>query len=68
MRSSTFPILGDAERTVDALLRVIDQPQPPLRLALGSTAYSNIHAALNKRLQVLDAHKDDAFYADKVSA
>ncbi|MGE8498927.1 MAG: SDR family oxidoreductase [Pseudomonas sp.] len=67
VRSGTFPVLGDAERTVDALLRTIDQPQPPFRLALGSTAYTNIHAALNKRLQVLDAHKSEAFYADKVS-
>lgn len=68
VRASTFPVLGDAQRTVDALLRIIDQPQPPFRLALGSTAYNNIHAALNKRLQVLDAHKSEALYADKVSA
>ncbi|MBA1276060.1 SDR family oxidoreductase [Stutzerimonas azotifigens] len=67
IRSDAFPVKGDPERTMEVLMRVIDQPNPPLRLALGSAAYDNIHAALTKRLQVLDDYKREAFLADKAA-
>ncbi|MCI0916636.1 SDR family oxidoreductase [Pseudomonas stutzeri] len=65
LRSGSFPVKGDSERTVDVMMRAIDQPNPPFRLALGSTAHDNIRAALTKRLQELDAHKSEALLADK---
>jgi len=64
-QSGTFPLTGDAGRTVDAMLRIIDQPRAPLRLALGSTAYGHIRDALEQRLRALDAQKDLAYSADK---
>jgi NAD(P)-dependent dehydrogenase (short-subunit alcohol dehydrogenase family) len=60
-----FAIKGDAGNTVDAIIAAADAVHPPLRLALGSTAYQNIRAALTKRLEVLDAQRDVAFSADK---
>lgn len=63
--SRGFPLTGDAGRTADAMLRVIDLPRPPLRLALGSVAYGHIKPALTERLRVLEAYKDDAYSADK---
>lgn len=68
LQSGTLPLTGDAQRTVDAMLRVIDEAKPPLRLALGSTAYHNLHAAFNARLQELDAYKHETLSADKVAA
>lgn len=65
LQSGTFPVKGDPQRTVETMMQALDQPLPPFRLALGSTAYNNIHAVLTKRLQVLDAHKHEAFAADK---
>lgn len=65
LRSGSFPVKGDPERTVEVMMRAIDQPNPPFRLALGSAAYDNIHAALTKRLQELNAYKAEALFADK---
>ncbi|SME98146.1 Short-chain dehydrogenase [Xaviernesmea oryzae] len=60
-----FVIRGDAANTVDALIEAADSNHPPLRLALGSTAYENIHGALTKRLKALEAQRDIAFSADR---
>jgi NAD(P)-dependent dehydrogenase (short-subunit alcohol dehydrogenase family) len=65
VESRGFPLTGDAGRTADVMLRVIDLPHPPLRLALGSVAYGHIKPALVERLRVLEAHKEDAYWADK---
>lgn len=67
LESQTFPMTGDPHRTVNALIRAIDARTPPFRLALGSTAYRNIDAALNRRLQELGANKQETLSADKVS-
>lgn len=60
-----FAIKGDADNTVKAMLDVIDLPQAPLRVALGSTAYHNIHQALMSRLAELEPQKSRAYSADK---
>jgi NAD(P)-dependent dehydrogenase (short-subunit alcohol dehydrogenase family) len=60
-----FPIKGDAERTVDAMITVADQIRPSLRLALGSTAYDRISAALRGRLDVLHVQRGIAFSANR---
>ena len=55
--SGAFAIRGDAGKTVDAMIAAADADKPPLRLALGSTAYASIKAGLEARLQELEAHK-----------
>lgn len=55
--SGAFAIRGDAGKTVDAIISAADAEHPPLRLALGSTAYDSIKAGLGARLQELEAQK-----------
>jgi len=59
-----FEITGDPKKMVAAMIACADSSQPPLRLALGSTAYNSIHAALNERLAALEQQKDIALSAD----
>lgn len=63
--SGAFAIKGDAARTVDAVMATADMPNPPLRLALGSTAYTSINQALTQRLAMLENQKDVALSADR---
>jgi NAD(P)-dependent dehydrogenase (short-subunit alcohol dehydrogenase family) len=51
---------ADAAKTVDAMIVTIDNPSPPLRLALGKSAYESIRTALAKQLETLDAQKQIA--------
>lgn len=60
-----FVIRGDAANTVDAIIATADRDHPPLRLALGSTAYENIRSALTNRLEALDAQREVAYSADR---
>jgi len=62
--SGSFPIKGDAARTVDAMISAADAKHPPLRLTLGSTAYASISKALRERLQSLEAQRQIAHSAD----
>ena len=62
--NGTFPIKGDAVRTVDAIIAVADAKHPALRLTLGSTAYSSISKALRARQQSLEAQREIAYSAD----
>ncbi|MCQ9616075.1 SDR family oxidoreductase [Paenalcaligenes niemegkensis] len=55
--SGAFAIRGDAGRTVDAMIAAADAVNPPLRLALGSTAYTSISQALANRQNQLEAQK-----------
>ncbi|MBF6616404.1 MAG: SDR family oxidoreductase [Candidimonas sp.] len=63
--SGAFAIKGDAARTVDAMIVAADAPSPPLRLALGSTAYASISQALTKRRKLLEQQKAVALAADQ---
>lgn len=63
--SGAFAIKGDASRTVDAMIAAADEKNPPLRLALGSTAYMSISEALTRRLGLLEKQKDVALSADQ---
>jgi len=62
--NGTFPIKGDAVRTVDAIIAAADAKHPALRLTLGSTAYSSISKALRARQQSLEAQREIAYSAD----
>ncbi len=61
----SFEIKGDAARTVSAILSAAESETPPLRLALGSTAYSSISKALSERLSALEAQREVANSADR---
>jgi len=63
--SGSFPIKGDAERTVAAMIGAADADRPPLRLALGSSAYENIERALAGRLEAVRKQKAIALDADR---
>ncbi|MBB5467339.1 NAD(P)-dependent dehydrogenase (short-subunit alcohol dehydrogenase family) [Paraburkholderia sp. CI2] len=51
---------ADAAKTVDAMITAIDSPSPPLRLALGKSAYESIRASLTKQLASLESQKEIA--------
>ena len=61
----SFEIKGDAGRTVSAIISAAESEKPPLRLTLGSTAYSSISQALSARLSTLEAQQDVAASADR---
>ncbi|ESS56719.1 short chain dehydrogenase family protein [Enterobacter cloacae S611] len=63
--SGEFAIKGDAEKCVSAMIAAADAASPPLRLPLGSTAYENINAALETRLEALQEMKAVAYSADR---
>lgn len=61
----TFELRGDAGRTMDAVIAAADQPKPPFRLPLGSTAYTNLIRQLTRRLAGIEAQQQVAFSADR---
>ncbi|OED00739.1 SDR family oxidoreductase [Rhizobium sp. YK2] len=61
----SFEIKGDAARTVSAIISAAESEKPPLRLTLGSTAYSSISQALSARLSALEAQRGVADSADR---
>ena len=65
LASGDLTIKGDAGNTVDAMIKITDMPNPPLRITLGSTAYDSIRHALQERLESLEAYKEVALSADR---
>ncbi|UXY08803.1 SDR family oxidoreductase [Kosakonia sp. ML.JS2a] len=63
--SGAFDIKGDAERTVNALINVVEMPQPPFRVPLGSLAYHHLTASLSARLQEIERQREVAYSADR---
>ncbi|MBR0733119.1 SDR family oxidoreductase [Bradyrhizobium japonicum] len=61
----SFEIKGDAARTVAAIISAAESETPPLRLALGSTAYFSISQALSARLDAVEAQREVASSADR---
>lgn len=49
---------GKPEATIDAILKVVDSPNPPLRLLLGKVAYHGVEQLYNKRLTEIKKWKD----------
>jgi NADP-dependent 3-hydroxy acid dehydrogenase YdfG len=56
--SGTFPLTGDPDKTVQAMIAIVETTPAPLRLALGKDAYTDIRASLVSRLDELDAQKE----------
>lgn len=49
---------GKPEATVDAILKVVDSPNPPLRLLFGKVAYSVVKEVYAQRLASIEEWKD----------
>lgn len=64
LADGSFAIRGDAVKMVRAMLACAAQTPAPRRLALGAGAYAQIRAALQARIDELDAQKDIALSAD----
>ncbi|RIV17915.1 SDR family oxidoreductase [Fibrisoma montanum] len=54
----TFPITGDVNKTVQAMIDCVGTSPAPRRLALGKDAYEDMRASLMARLAELEAQKD----------
>jgi NAD(P)-dependent dehydrogenase (short-subunit alcohol dehydrogenase family) len=63
--SGSFPITGDAKRTVAAIISAADEKRPALGLALGSAAYEHIEHALTGRLDAVRKQKAIPHRADR---
>ena len=64
LTSGSWAIRGDAGKTVEAIIAAADAKKPPLRLALGSSAYQGVHKALAERTRELEEYKSVALSAD----
>ncbi|MEO3407195.1 SDR family oxidoreductase [Mucilaginibacter sp. CAU 1740] len=62
--AGSFPIKGDVNKTVQAMIDSVDISPAPLRLALGGDAYRDVRAALVSRLEALDSHKEIALASE----
>lgn len=62
--SGTYVSPGDASKVAAAILATADEANPPLRLALGSDAYTAMHRALTERLTELERQKERAAATD----
>ena len=65
--SGVFIMKSDVAKTIDAMIVAADADKPPLRLALGSSAYTSISQALSERLRVLEEQKRLTLSADRDS-
>lgn len=63
--SGSFEIKGDAQRTVEAIIRVADMPAPPLRVPLGSIAWQHLVSTLSARLKEIEEQRERAWSADR---
>lgn len=59
-----FPIKGDVNKTVQAIIDCVEISPAPLRLALGGDAYRDMRAALTARLEALDNQKEIALASE----
>jgi hypothetical protein len=62
--TGAFPVTGDVNVTVQAMINCVEMPVAPRRLALGKDAYWDVRASLEERLAELDAQKDLALSSD----
>jgi len=62
--NNAFPITGDVNKTVQAMIDVVEINPAPRRLAMGKDAYNDMRAALVSRLEELDAQKELALSSD----
>jgi hypothetical protein len=56
-----FSLPNDPQKIAKAMIDLADSGARPLRLALGSDTYDDVHASLTARLAELEAQRDVAF-------
>jgi NADP-dependent 3-hydroxy acid dehydrogenase YdfG len=59
-----FPIKGDVNKTVQAMIDVVEVSPAPRRLTMGADAYRDVRASLVSRLEALDAQKELALSSE----
>lgn len=59
--SGTLDLPSDPQKVAEAMIRLVDSGQAPLRLPLGPDTYNDVRAALVARLAEHDTHRDVAF-------
>jgi NAD(P)-dependent dehydrogenase (short-subunit alcohol dehydrogenase family) len=64
LEEATAVAIGDPAKMVERMIASVDQNPAPLRLALGSDAYTVMHKQLSDRLAALEAQRDLAFSTD----
>lgn len=64
LADGSFKLSGDRLQMVRSMIDSADQSPAPRRIALGSSAYQSIHAALTDRLARLEAQQAIAMNAD----
>jgi NADP-dependent 3-hydroxy acid dehydrogenase YdfG len=62
--SGSFPIKGDVNKSVQAIIDCVEVSPAPLRLALGGDAYRDMRASLVARLKSLDDQKELALASE----
>lgn len=62
--AGNFPIKGDVNKTVQAIIDSVEVSPAPLRLALGGDAYRDMRASLVARLEALDNQKEIALASE----
>jgi len=63
--TGAFPIKGDVDKSVQAMIDSVEISPAPLRLALGGDAYRDMRASLVSRLGALDAQRELALASEK---
>lgn len=64
IEAGTSVPIGDPAKMAALMIASVDQHPAPLRLALGSDAYTTMHRQLSARLAALEAQKELAFSTD----
>lgn len=57
VEDGSFAINGDPGKMVTAMVECVDSTSPPLRLALGADAYTDMRASLRRRLDDLESQE-----------
>jgi NADP-dependent 3-hydroxy acid dehydrogenase YdfG len=62
--NGTFPVKGDVNKTVQAMIDVVEVNPAPRRLAMGRDAYTDMRASLVSRLEELETQKEKAISSE----
>jgi hypothetical protein len=64
LEEATAVAIGDPAKMVQCMIASVDQNPAPMRLALGSDAYTVMHKQLSERLAALEGQRELAFSTD----
>lgn len=64
LEEATAVAIGDPAKMVQCMIASVDQNPAPMRLALGSDAYTVMHKQLTERLAALEGQRELAFSTD----